>query len=283
MRYLTIFAILIICLCARPVFAVDVIKYPVGAATDLDAGAVVKVTGDNTIALCDEGDEPVGVITAIIVYPSDPDSYLVQAEGLDPGLEIVAGASNVTAGDKLVPANGGTIQPLSDDPDGHIVGVALKDGVAGDKIRAIINIGIADGDWQISGNDMYSLPTGNVGIGTTSPQHALDVDGAIYSRRNALTYNANITIDWNNGNIQSVILTGNTTLTFTNGQDGGEYTLIIKQDDTGNRTVTWPADVRWSNGTTVTLTTTANKTDYIGFIYTGIDSKYDVIAEKLNF
>ncbi|MHC4648461.1 MAG: hypothetical protein ACYTBJ_23630, partial [Planctomycetota bacterium] len=35
-----------------------------------------------------------------------------------------------------------------------------------------------DSDWMLSGNDMYSIPSGNVGIGTTSPMSKLDVKAA---------------------------------------------------------------------------------------------------------
>jgi hypothetical protein len=40
-----------------------------------------------------------------------------------------------------------------------------------------------DGDWRISGNDMYSIPSGNVGIGTTSPGTKLEIFDSLPSLR----------------------------------------------------------------------------------------------------
>ncbi len=37
----------------------------------------------------------------------------------------------------------------------------------------------SDNDWMLSGNDMYSIPAGNVGIGTASPMAKLDVSGGV--------------------------------------------------------------------------------------------------------
>lgn len=37
----------------------------------------------------------------------------------------------------------------------------------------------SDNDWMVSGNDMYSIPSGNVGIGTTNPVSKLSVNGDI--------------------------------------------------------------------------------------------------------
>lgn len=85
-----------------------------------------------------------------------------------------------------------------------------------------------------------------------------------------------IAVDWSKGDTQSVTLGGNRTLAFSHGQKGGKYLLILKQDAHGSRTVTWPSSVRWPGVTGPTLTTTANKTDYVRFFYTG--DHYDMLA-----
>ncbi len=92
-----------------------------------------------------------------------------------------------------------------------------------------------------------------------------------------------IAVDWSKGDVQAVTLGGNRTLTFSKGQKGGKYILILKQDETGSRTVTWPLSVRWPGGPPQTggqpggvLTTTAGKKDYITFSYDGVT--YDVVA-----
>jgi len=47
---------------------------------------------------------------------------------------------------------------------------------------------IADNDWKVTGTNMFSMPVGNVGIGTTTPSKKLDVngqarfDGELYAR-----------------------------------------------------------------------------------------------------
>lgn len=90
-----------------------------------------------------------------------------------------------------------------------------------------------------------------------------------------------ITVDWSTGNTQAVTLHGNRAFTFAHGQKGGKYLLIIKQDATGSRTVTWPASVRWPGVTGPTLTTTAGKTDYLTFFYNG--ATYDGIGLAPNY
>lgn len=85
-----------------------------------------------------------------------------------------------------------------------------------------------------------------------------------------------ITVDWSKGTTQAVTLHGNRAFVFTNGQKGGKYTLIIRQDDTGSRIPSWPAAVHWPGVYAPTLTTTANKKDYINFFFDGVT--YDLVA-----
>ena len=47
--------------------------------------------------------------------------------------------------------------------------------------------GAADSDWAVDGNNMYSTVSGNVGIGTTSPEEVLEVDGVISAFRSGMS------------------------------------------------------------------------------------------------
>ena len=69
------------------------------------------------------------------------------------------------------------------------------------------------------------------------------------------------TIDLANGSLQILTLTGNCTFTFPTATAGKSFTIILKQDATGSRTVTWPAAVKWPAGTAPTITSTASKSD----------------------
>lgn len=69
--------------------------------------------------------------------------------------------------------------------------------------------------------------------------------------------------------ILDLTLTGNCVLTFPTPAAGGQFTLMLKQDATGSRTVTWPSTVRWAGGTAPTLTATATRTDIVTFVSDG--------------
>jgi len=69
------------------------------------------------------------------------------------------------------------------------------------------------------------------------------------------------TIDLANGTVQILTLTGNCTFTFPTATAGRSFILLLKQDGTGSRTVTWPAAVKWPGSTAPTITSTASRCD----------------------
>lgn len=88
-----------------------------------------------------------------------------------------------------------------------------------------------------------------------------------YDYYKVITYASSIAIDMNNGAHQFITLTGNPTLTLANSSSSGDFfTLALKQDATGGRTVTWFAGITWPGGSPVQPTTTANSITYFDFI-----------------
>lgn len=95
----------------------------------------------------------------------------------------------------------------------------------------------------------------------------------LQSYRETVTANAaatgTVTLDLGTANVFDLTLTGATTLVFSNPPATGlafSLTLVVKQDATGSRTLSYPASVKWSDGITPVLATAANKVDVITFI-----------------
>lgn len=106
--------------------------------------------------------------------------------------------------------------------------------------------------------------------------------GHIYNvRSNQGSSGATKTINWATSGVQKLTLSANCTISFSNPNEGGFYFLELRQDGTGGRTVTWPANVKWAGGTAPTLTTTANRTDLITFYFDG--SYYCGVVSGQNF
>lgn len=80
---------------------------------------------------------------------------------------------------------------------------------------------------------------------------------------------SSLTLNLENGNTFEVTLSGNvTSLTISNppaSGKAGSFTLVLRQDATGNRTVTWPSSVKWDTGLVPTLSTTATAIDVLTF------------------
>ena len=85
-------------------------------------------------------------------------------------------------------------------------------------------------------------------------------------------YSANtstaITVALTNGTVQLLTLTGNATITMPTAVAGKSFIIMLKQDATGSRTVTW-STVVWGGGTAPTITSTASKQDIYSFFSDG--------------
>lgn len=106
-----------------------------------------------------------------------------------------------------------------------------------------------DDNNQVSGKQFYNAcyDNGNSGAGT-------------------------VTINWQNGVFQKLILTGNPTIAFSNIPSGVKLILMLIQDGTGSHTVTWPTThLAWHGGSAPTLQTVAANRNIIGFISDGTD------------
>lgn len=100
------------------------------------------------------------------------------------------------------------------------------------------------------------------------PQYLTDTGGEKHTLNTVAASGATETLDLATGNLHDVTLTANCTFTFAGSTAGvGCYlTLILRQDGTGSRTVTWPAAVEWPGGVAPTLSTGANDVDILSFL-----------------
>jgi hypothetical protein len=114
-----------------------------------------------------------------------------------------------------------------------------------------------------------TITAGTFATGNFIFQGNLQINGQIHSPVNAKGNSGTaVTLNWNDGNIQTVTMTGNATFTFSNPQSGASYQIIITQDATGSRTITWPT-IKWKGGVVPTLTGTANSIDIVTLTYDG--------------
>lgn len=67
--------------------------------------------------------------------------------------------------------------------------------------------------------------------------------------------------------VHDLTLTATTcTLTFPTAAAGKSFTVIARQDATGNRAITWPGTVKWPGGVSPALTATASRYDVLMFV-----------------
>ena len=125
-------------------------------------------------------------------------------------------------------------------------------------------------DFKTGGSDNFVLTSANAkfNTGAYNPEATL-TDGA--------------TINWNASTepVAKVTLAGNRTMAAPSNSVTGQFiALLVIQDSTGSRTLTWNAVYEFKDDTAPTLTTTASKGDNFTFRYNG--SKWLEVGRNLN-
>ena len=126
--------------------------------------------------------------------------------------------------------------------------------------------------------DAVGITTGNTRV-LTAPDADVTIAGLEKAQEFTKTQNFNATtlvdgasISWDAGanQVTSVTITDNRTMAApTNLVDGAVYLLMIIQDGTGSRTMSWNAVFKFTGGTAPTLTTTASAKDILIFYSDG--------------
>lgn len=121
---------------------------------------------------------------------------------------------------------------------------------------------------EIQSGDTYTLNSGSTLTNPTVTNYT----------ETAYTANTStaITVSLSNGTVQILTLTGNCTLTMPSAGAGKSFIIILRQDATGSRTITW-STVNWAGGTAPTITATASKQDIYSFFSDGT-SWYGIVV-----
>ena len=228
--------------------------------------------------------------TAILDSVGDPldGQRVIELSTVVPDPDANGGQAQVISG-----ADGRGITSMDIDGSNHLIitytdsstddaGLVPTAGLDAEAVRDEMGTALVGGTGiTVTPNDGADTIT----IATTITQYTDALARAAGRRVVGLTDGATITPDSSTTDIGYVTLGGNRTMEAPTGTpvDGQKLLLEIVQDGTGSRTLTWNSAYRFSAATTPTLTTTAGKTDYFGFIWNAGSSKWDCIAERYNF
>ena len=216
-----------------------------------------------------------------------------------PTVPTTKGGTGLTAigtANQVLAVNGaGTALEYQTPTTGDITGVTAGDGLTGGGTSGdvTLNVGAGTGidvaadaisvdvsDFMTNGsNNRIVTATGtdgqNAEANLTFDGSTLDVTGTLltdkgYIAETTLTDGATINWDMSDESVAKVTLGGNRTIAApTNGSTGQFASLLVIQDGTGSRTLTWNAVYEFASDTAPTLSTDGGKADLFVFRYNG--------------
>jgi hypothetical protein len=114
--------------------------------------------------------------------------------------------------------------------------------------------------------ELYAQGSGVIFAGSDFWTNGYLKHKARYTDRVAITYTGTDNINWALGDTFYILLGGNEVFTISNSLTGQTIRLMVQQDGTGTRTITWFAGISWDNGNTPpTISTVGNRLDVFEF------------------
>ena len=184
--------------------------------------------------------------------------------GLGTGVATALAVNVGSAGAPVV--NGGALGTPSSGTLTNATGLPISTGVSG------LGTGVATFLTTPSSANLIAAVSDETGSGSLVFNTAPAITNPTVTNYVETPYSANsstaITLALTNGTVQIITLTGNATITMPTATSGKSFILLLKQDATGSRTVTW-STVVWPGGTAPTITATASKQDIYSFFADG--------------
>ena len=230
--------------------------------------------------------------TGDFVITQDGHVFVCTAGGT-PGTWANAGAS---AGVSTFNSRSGSVTPGNADylavSSGGLTGATTATRYVGGTAAAAPASGtFSTGDFVVTQSGLIFICTSGGTPGTWVNAASLDalLAGATFTGYMApavvaLTDASTIAVNAALGNDFRVTITANRTMgSPSNPVDGQRIDFQVTQDGTGSRTITWNSVYDFGTDGAPTLTTTASKTDLIGFIYNAALTKWLCAGWKLGF
>jgi hypothetical protein len=184
--------------------------------------------------------------------------------GLGTGVATALAVNVGSAGAPVV--NGGALGTPSSGTLTNATGLPISTGVSG------LGTGVATFLTTPSSANLLAAVSDETGSGSLVFNTSAALTNPTVTNYVETPYSANsstaITLALTNGTVQIITLTGNATITMPTATSGKSFILLLKQDATGSRTVTW-STVVWPGGTAPTITATASKQDIYSFFADG--------------
>ena len=241
-----------------------------------------------------------GTLTALTVDDVAVDGKVITMTGSSSDTAVFTAGTNgtlsiVTTDDSAAAAN----ITITADGTAELAGTTVTLNSSGD---IVLDADGADLKFADGGTDLLSITNSSSDVVIKPLVDAKDIifhqydgtsileinDGG-YALFTAAALNAEIalsdasTISWNalTQPVAKVTLAGNRTMAAASGGVAGQFvSILVIQDGTGSRTLTWNAAYEFAEDTAPTLTTTASKGDLFVFRYNG--AKWLEVGRNLN-